>query len=279
MTDLPEPQRLDQLLVALDLFASRSRARDAIQRGTVKVDGKVVSKPSLVFAATHEFTIDDPAQDYVSRAALKLVAGLDHFGLSPEGCDCLDVGASTGGFTEVLLKRGAAHVTSVDVGHDQFHPRLASDPRVTNIEGLNARYMEPEDIDNREIDFIVSDVSFISLKLALVPALEFAEPGAHCLLLVKPQFEAGREAISKAGLLKAPETAPLVAAELERWLTEDMGWTSLGLIASPIAGGDGNEEFLLAGVKPDEDGDDDIDEETDEDTGDAADVNMGEDAE
>ena len=259
MKKLPEPQRLDQLLVALNLFASRARARDAIQRGTVKVDGKVVTKPSLVFAATQAFSIDDPAQDYVSRAALKLVAGLDHFGLDPHGCDCLDVGASTGGFTEVLLKRGAGHVTSVDVGHGQFHPRLASDPRVTNIEGLNARYMEAEDIDDREIDFIVSDVSFISLKLALVPALELAVPGAHCLLLVKPQFEAGREAISKAGLLKEPETAPLVAAELERWLVEDMGWESLGLIPSPIAGGDGNEEFLLAGRKPAEadlDGDD-----------------------
>ena len=249
MSSRPEPQRLDQLLVALDLFASRSRARDAIQRGTVKVDGKVVTKPSLVFSAEHEFTIDDPAQDYVSRAALKLVAGLDHFGLNPEGHDCLDVGASTGGFTEVLLKRGAAHVTSIDVGHGQFHPRLADDPRVTNIEGLNARYLEHEDIDNRPIDFIVSDVSFISLKLALAPALDMAEPGSHCLLLVKPQFEAGREAISKAGLLKEPETAPLVAAELERWLVEEMGWESLGLIPSPIAGGDGNEEFLLAGKK------------------------------
>lgn len=252
MSSKPEPQRLDQLLVALDLFASRSRARDAIQRGTVKIDGKVVTKPSLVFSADHEFSIDDPAQDYVSRAALKLVAGLDHFKLDPQGRECLDVGASTGGFTEVLLKRGAAHVTSIDVGHGQFHPRLADDERVTNIEGLNARYLEPEDIDDRPIDFIVSDVSFISLKLALAPALDLAEPGSHCLLLVKPQFEAGRDAISKAGLLKEPETAPLVAAELERWLTEDMGWESLGLIPSPIAGGDGNEEFLLAGRKPED---------------------------
>ncbi|MCM2394958.1 TlyA family RNA methyltransferase [Rhizobium sp. S95] len=252
MSSKPEPQRLDQLLVALDLFASRSRARDAIQRGTVKIDGKVVTKPSLVFSADHEFSIDDPAQDYVSRAALKLVAGLDHFKLDPEGRECLDVGASTGGFTEVLLKRGAAHVTSIDVGHGQFHPRLADDERVTNIEGLNARYLEPEDIDERPIDFIVSDVSFISLKLALAPALDLAGPGSHCLLLVKPQFEAGRDAISKAGLLKEPETAPLVAAELERWLVEDMGWESLGLIPSPIAGGDGNEEFLLAGRKPED---------------------------
>lgn len=252
MSNPSENQRLDQLLVALDLVASRSRARDAIQRGTVTVNGKVVTKPSLTFSPDVEIGIADPAQDYVSRAALKLVAGLDHFGLSPEGQECLDIGASTGGFTEVLLKRGAAHVTSVDVGHGQFHPRLAEDPRTTCIEGLNARYMEPEDIDNRPITFIVSDVSFISLKLALVPALDFAEPGAHCILLVKPQFEAGREAISKAGLLKDPETAPAVAAELERWLVKDMGWKSLGLIASPIAGGDGNEEFLLAGVKPEE---------------------------
>ena len=272
MKKLPEPQRLDQLLVALGLFASRSRSRDAIQRGTVKGEGKVVAKPSLVFAATHQFDIDDPAQDYVSRAALKLDAALDHFNLSPEGCHCLDVGASTGGFTEVLLKRGAAHVTAIDVGHDQMHPRLLSDPRVTNLEGLNARYLEPDDYDDQPFDFLVSDVSFISKKLALAPALEQAEPGAHCLLLVKPQFEAGRDAISKAGLLKEPETAPLVAAELERWLTEDMGWTSLGLIPSPIAGGDGNEEFLLAGVKPldaesgeDDDGDleDDLDAEGD----------------
>ncbi|MHB0953010.1 MAG: TlyA family RNA methyltransferase [Allorhizobium sp.] len=250
MSNPSEDQRLDQLLVALNLVASRSRARDAIQRGTVRVNGKTVTKPSLTFAPDAAIEIDDPAQDYVSRAALKLVAGLDHFGLDPAGQECLDVGASTGGFTEVLLMRGAAHVTAIDVGHGQFHPRLAANPKATNIEGLNARYLEAEDIGNRAITFLVSDVSFISLKLALAPALELAEPGAHCLLLVKPQFEAGRDAISKAGLLKDPETAPEVAAELERWLTEEMGWTSLGLIPSPIAGGDGNQEFLLAGRKP-----------------------------
>lgn len=243
-------QRIDQILVARGLVASRARARDAVARGTVRVNGKVVAKPSLCFAEDVEISINDPAQDYVSRAALKLVAALDHFGLSPEGLDCLDVGASTGGFTEVLLHRGAAHVTSVDVGHGQMHPRLADHPAVNNIEGLNARYMTAEDIDDMPIEFLVSDVSFISLKLALVPALELAEPGAHAVLLVKPQFEAGRDAISKAGLLKEPETAPLVAAELERWLVEDMGWESLGLIPSPIAGGDGNVEFLLGGRKP-----------------------------
>ncbi|MDE1993942.1 MAG: TlyA family RNA methyltransferase [Rhizobiaceae bacterium] len=246
---MSEPQRLDQLLVTLSLFASRSRARDAVQRGTVTVDGKIVTKPGALFTEGAEIVIDDPAQEYVSRAALKLVAALDHFRLDPKGQRCLDVGASTGGFTEVLLQRGAEHVVAIDVGHDQMHPRLAADPRITNIEGLNARNLTADDI-GAPVSFIVSDVSFISLKLALAPALTLAQTGTHCALLVKPQFEAGREAIGKAGLLKDPSTAPTVAAELERWLVEDMGWKSLGLIPSPISGGDGNQEFLLAGIKP-----------------------------
>jgi 23S rRNA (cytidine1920-2'-O)/16S rRNA (cytidine1409-2'-O)-methyltransferase len=250
MSNSSENQRLDQLLVSLDLVASRSRARDAIARGTVQVNGKVVTKPSLTFPKNVVITIADPAQDYVSRAALKLVAALDHFELDPRGHICLDVGASAGGFTEVLLKRRAEHVISIDVGHGQIHPRIENHHRVTSIEGLNARYLTEEDLGNRPITFIVSDVSFISLKLALAPALEMAQPGAMAVLLVKPQFEAGRDAISKAGLLKEPETAPDVAAELERWLVEDMGWQSLGLIPSPIAGGDGNVEFLLGGKKP-----------------------------
>ena len=246
---MSEPQRLDQLLVTLSLFASRSRARDAIQRGTVTVNGKIVTKPGALFSESANISIDDPAQEYVSRAALKLVAALDHFGLDPQGQHCLDVGASTGGFTEVLLQRGASHVTAIDVGHDQMHPRIAGDPRVTNIEGLNARNLTADDV-GEPFTFIVSDVSFISLKLALAPALALAEPGARAALLVKPQFEAGRDAIGKAGLLKDPSSAPAVAAELERWFTNDMGWQSFGLIASPIAGGDGNQEFLLAGIKP-----------------------------
>ncbi len=246
---MSEPQRLDQLLVALSLFASRSRARDAIQRGTVKVGGTVVIKPGTLFTEDVEIAIDDPAQDYVSRAALKLVAALDHFQLDPKGRHCLDVGASTGGFTEVLLLRGAEHVTSIDVGHGQMHPRISADPRVTSIEGLNARNLTAEDV-GRPFTFLVSDVSFISLKLAVAPALVLAEPGTRTALLVKPQFEAGRDAVGKAGLLKDPSSAPAVAAELERWLVEDMGWKSLGLIPSPIAGGDGNNEFLLAGIKP-----------------------------
>jgi 23S rRNA (cytidine1920-2'-O)/16S rRNA (cytidine1409-2'-O)-methyltransferase len=249
MSEQNNTQRLDQLLVSLGLFASRSRARDAVNRGTVKVGGKVVTKAGALFGDDAAIEIDDPAQDYVSRAALKLTAALDHFSLDPAGHHCLDIGASTGGFTEVLLERGATHVTAIDVGHGQMHPRIAADPRVANIEGFNARNLTADDVGH-DVTFIVSDVSFISLRLALAPSLEIAESGATAVLLVKPQFEAGREAIGKGGMLKDPASAPDVAAALERWFVEEMGWKSLGLIASPIAGGDGNQEYLLAGTKP-----------------------------
>lgn len=251
MTDTPATSlRLDQLLVARGLFDSRSRARDAIARGTVRVDGKVTTKAGATVGVDASIDLDDPARAYVSRAALKLVAALDHFGLDPTGLDCLDIGASTGGFTEVLLQRGAQHVVAVDVGHGQMHPRITQDNRVTNLEGLNARVLSTAEVGERAIGCVVSDVSFISLRLALPPALLLARPGAFCVLLVKPQFEAGREAIGKGGLLKDPATGPEVAATLERWLVEEMGWASLGIIPSPIAGGDGNQEYLLAGRKP-----------------------------
>lgn len=250
MSQPSETIRLDQLLLNAGLVASRSRARDAIARGTVTVNGRVVTKPSASFPASAVLAVDDPAQAYVSRAALKLAAALDRFQLDPKGLDCLDIGASTGGFTQVLLERGAAHVVAVDVGHDQMHASLRNDARVANLEGLNARALGRADLGGRNIGAVVSDVSFISLKLALPPALALAERGAFCALLVKPQFEAGREAISKAGLLKDPDSAPAVAGGLERWLVEEMGWRSLGLAPSPITGGDGNHEFLLGGRKP-----------------------------
>lgn len=250
MSDQAPSVRLDQLLVSRGHFDSRSRARDAIARGTVSVEGRTVTKAGAAVSADAAVTIDDPAQDYVSRAALKLVAALDRFGLDPAGCDCLDIGASTGGFTQVLLERGARHVTAVDVGHGQMHPRIGGDPRVASLEGLNARALSAEHIAGRMIGCVVSDVSFISLTLALPPALFLAAPGAFCVLLVKPQFEAGRSAIGKGGLLKDPSSGPAIAADLERWLTGEAGWQSLGSIPSPIAGGDGNQEYLLAGRKP-----------------------------
>ncbi|TJV53625.1 MAG: TlyA family RNA methyltransferase [Mesorhizobium sp.] len=241
--------RLDELLVERGLFASRSRARDAIERGTVAVNGAVARKPGQAVAPDCRVAIDDPAQAYVSRAALKLIAGLDRFGLDPSGSEALDIGASTGGFTQVLLERGTAHVTAIDVGHGQIHPDIAGDPRVTVIEGLNARDLTTTDLGGRIPDFLVCDASFISLKLALPPALALAGKGASALLLVKPQFEAGREAIGKGGLLKDPSAAERIAVDLRDWLAGISGWRVLGLHPSPIEGGDGNREFLLGAIK------------------------------
>ncbi|GGB51543.1 hemolysin [Roseibium aquae] len=241
-------ERLDQLLVARGIFPTRARARDAILRGTVQVDGAVCIKPARKTPVNAVLAADDPAAAYVSRAALKLVAGLETFGIDPSGRTCLDIGSSTGGFTQVLLERGAARVHAIDVGTDQFHPRLRGHPRVNLREGLNARDLRPSDLDGESPDLIVSDVSFISLKLALPPALDLARPGAQAVLLVKPQFEAGRERVGKGGLVD-PAIAEAVSAELRDWLDTAADWTAGDLFPSPIAGGDGNREWLLHGTK------------------------------
>ena len=241
--------RLDELLVSRGEFGSRSRARDAIARGAVRVDGNVAVKAGQMVANDAAIAVEDPARRYVSRAALKLIAGLDCFGLDPKGAFALDIGASTGGFTQVLLERGAAHVIALDVGHSQLDPSLADDPRVTLIEGLNARDLTSAHIGGQRLDFLVSDVSFISLKLALPPALALAAPGAGGVFLVKPQFEAGREAVGKGGMLRDPALGERIAEDLRAWLEAFQGWRALGLCPSPVEGGDGNREFLLAGVK------------------------------
>ena len=246
---MPEHLRLDQLLVDRGLFASRSRARDAIDRGTVSVDKRIATKAGMSVAHDCEIAIDDPAQAYVSRAALKLIAGLDHFALPVAGRHCLDIGASTGGFTQVLLEREAKSVVAVDVGHDQLAASLRGDARVLNLEGLNARSLTRTDIGPEPVHAVVSDVSFISLKIALPLALSLAEPGAWCVLLVKPQFEAGREAIGKGGILRDASLGPAIAEDMGVWLNSLGGWRAVGVIPSPISGGDGNQEFLLAGMK------------------------------
>ena len=241
--------RLDELLVRRGLFPTRSRARDAVARGAVRVEGRAATKPGQPTSPDAVIAIDDPARGYVSRAALKLIAGLDAFGLDPKGALALDVGASTGGFTQVLLERGAAQVVALDVGHGQLDAGLAADSRVTVLEKLNARDLTAEHLGGRRPDLVVCDVSFISLKLALPPALALAAPGARCVVLVKPQFEAGREAIGKGGLLRDPAEGERVAADLSRWLDGQPGWRALGTVPSPIEGGDGNREFLLGGLK------------------------------
>ena len=238
--------RLDDALVQRGLYPSRARARDAILRGTVSVDGVVAAKPAQNITADAEIIINDDARSYVSRAALKLKAALDRFALDPKGRGCLDLGASTGGFTQVLLEQGARHVTAVDVGHGQMAEALRADPRVTVIEGLNARDIARDHAP--DVEFITADVSFISLKLALPAALALARKGAPLVALIKPQFEAGREAVGKTGVIADPVVHDAVCRDIAQWLDEH-GWRIIGLMPAPIEGGDGNREFLIGAVK------------------------------
>lgn len=240
-------QRLDEALVARGLYASRARARDAVKRGTVLVDGVVEAKPARLVGDDAVLAMQDEARSYVSRAALKLAHGLAHFGIDAAGRHCLDIGASTGGFTQVLLERSAAHVTAIDVGHGQLASEIASDLRVTAIEGLNARELTAAQVAH-PIEIIVCDVSFISLKLALPPALDMAVPGARLVALIKPQFEAGRAALGKGGIINDPAVHQAVCEDIANFLTST-GWKVLGLTPSPVAGGDGNREFLIAAEK------------------------------
>ncbi|NVK35489.1 MAG: TlyA family RNA methyltransferase [Rhodobacteraceae bacterium] len=241
-------QRLDQHLVDLKHFPSRARARDAILRGTVTLDGSPCLKPAQKVSTDAQIEVLDPASSYVSRAALKLIAGLDSYGISPSDKICLDIGASTGGFTQVLLERGASKVHAIDVGHDQLHLSLCDHPKVVRTDGLNARSLTLQDLQGDHPELLVSDVSFISLKLALPPALELAAPGALGVFLVKPQFEAGRENISKGGLV-AEDIALETATGLKDWLDSIPLWRAGDLVPSPVKGGDGNREWLLFGQK------------------------------
>jgi 23S rRNA (cytidine1920-2'-O)/16S rRNA (cytidine1409-2'-O)-methyltransferase len=239
--------RLDEILVQRGLYASRSRARDAIARGTVTVDGVVAAKPAQNTNLESRLEILDEARSYVSRSALKLKSGISFFNISVKGLNCLDIGASTGGFTQVLLEQGATHVTAIDVGHGQFDASLQSNPNVTSIEGLNARDLTADHLKHK-IDFIVCDVSFISLKLALPAALSIAEPGAHLVALIKPQFEAGRDAVGRGGIVSDPHEHDRVCREFSEFLTAE-NWKVIGVTPSSIEGGDGNREFLIAAVK------------------------------
>jgi len=240
--------RLDLALVERGLAPTRARARDAVLRGHVSVDGRLADRPAMNVEDAAAITLDDPAAGYVSRGALKLIAGLERFGFSPDARTALDLGASTGGFTQVLLERGARKVFAVDVGHGQLAPALAADPRVVSLEGVNARELAAGDL-GEPVDAIVADVSFISLRLVLPPALALAGPGAWGIFLVKPQFEVGRENLGKGGIVRDPQIAERSAADIATWLEHALGWRVTGLILSPIAGGDGNRELLIGAVR------------------------------
>ena len=237
-------QRLDEALVARMLYPSRARSRDAILRGHVQVDGAPARKPSQMVLRDAKLTITDEGSQYVSRAALKLVHALEHFEIKVEDRECLDIGASTGGFTEVLLERGAKHVFAIDVGHSQM---MLRDDRITLHEGLNARDLEAEYI-SPHVSLIVCDVSFIPLHIALPPALNLVTSGAHLIALIKPQFEVGKDGVGKGGLVKDKNAYERVNENITQFLIAS-GWSVQGIILSPMEGGDGNQEFLIAAEK------------------------------
>lgn len=236
-----KPERADRFLVTHGFFETRARAQAAIEAGQVVADGKPVIKPSQPIPPGAKIEAA-PAHPYVSRGALKLEAALDHFRIDPKGKTCLDVGASTGGFTELLLKRGASKVYAVDVGTGQLHASLKSDPRVISLEQTDMRTL-PRTAIPEAADLIVVDVSFISLQQVLPAALGFAARHAELVALVKPQFEAGREHVKK-GIVRDAGVHDAVCQRVEL-LVGMQGWRLRGTIPSPISGGDGNAEFLL----------------------------------
>jgi 23S rRNA (cytidine1920-2'-O)/16S rRNA (cytidine1409-2'-O)-methyltransferase len=236
-------ERADVFLVSHGYAASRAEAQAAIRAGHVDADGQTVTKAAQKLHTGMNINYEPP-HPYVSRGGVKLAAALDHFSLSPQGRVCLDIGASTGGFTQVLLERGAARVYAVDVGHGQLHPKLAADPRVKRVEGLNARDLTSAKVPEPP-RVITADVSFISLKLALPAALHLASADAWAVLLVKPQFEVGPLGVSRRGIVKDDALREGALADVTGWV-KAQGWQVLGSIESPIAGGDGNREYLLA---------------------------------
>ena len=240
-------KRADLLLAEKGHAASRSEAQAAIRAGLVKVDGEVLTKPSKSISEDAAIEYHKP-HPFVSRGGVKLAAALDHFQLSPEGLACLDIGASTGGFTEVLLAGGAAKVYAIDVGHGQLHSRLRRDPRIVVRDGVNARDLSLTHIGDAP-QAIVVDVSFIGLKLVLPPALELAAPGAWLVALVKPQFEVGRLWVGKGGIVRDAEMQAEALMDIEKFIATQPRWTVVGHIESPIQGGDGNREYLIAAQK------------------------------
>ena len=234
--------RLDLLLVARGLAPTREKAQALILAGLVEVDGRRADKAGAAIAGDAAVTVAGPPHPYVSRGGVKLAAALDHFGLDPAGRICLDVGASTGGFTDCLLQRGAARVYAVDVGHGQLDARLRADPRVVVREKVNARGLTAGDVPE-PVALAVVDVSFISLRLVLPAIAARLAPGASLVALVKPQFEAGRGEVPRGGVVKSEQTRRRVVAEVEE-AARGLGLASLGTISSPIRGARGNEEFL-----------------------------------
>lgn len=246
-------QRLDAELVRRGLAASRSDAAELIDARRVHVNGAVADKPARQVAAGDQLHVAGPPARYVGRGALKLEHALDVFGLAVTGLRVLDAGASTGGFTDVVLQRGAARVLAVDVGHGQLHERLRGDPRVVNLERTNVRHLtsaQVADAIGEPVDMVVGDLSFISLKLVIGPLAAVCHPGAPMVLLVKPQFEAGKAEVARGrGVITEPAVQERVRDEIAAALAA-AGCTVHAWTESPITGADGNREFLVYATAP-----------------------------
>ncbi len=243
--------RLDEHLVANRHYASRARAREAVLRGCITLDGRSCTKPGRTVSNSCSISINDPAANLVSRAALKLIAALEKTGFDPTGKIAIDLGASTGGFCQVLLARKAHHVYAIDVGHGQMAKQLANHPHLSNLEGLNARDLSLVNLDGNAPQFITCDVSFISLKLALPAVLALAAKHAQGIFLIKPQFEVGKDGVGRDGMVRDATLARQTAEALCDWLSEVEGWRCTHFMESPITGGEGTHEFLMAGEKID----------------------------
>ena len=240
--NLPSSDRADRMLVALGHFGSRAAAQAAIAAGLVFADGKQVAKASETLSRDAAIQ-SEAAHPYVSRGGLKLARALDVFGVDPAGLACLDLGASTGGFTDVLLRAGAAHVTCVDVGHGQLHEKIASDPRVASYERLNARDLTDDHL-TAPPQLIVCDLSFVSLEKVLAVPMSLAAPKAVLIALFKPQFEVGPSNVGKGGLVTDDAATETALQGFLAWLA-GQGWTPETPQPSPIPGGDGNREWLV----------------------------------
>ncbi|NND49333.1 MAG: TlyA family RNA methyltransferase [Rhizobiales bacterium] len=240
-------RRLDQILTERGFARSRAQAADMVRRGAVLVDGALAAKPGRTIRQDAEITLDRTDAGLVSRAGAKLIHALNHFAIDPSGLTCLDIGASTGGFCQALLERGAARIYAVDVGHGQLHAEVAGDTRVINLQGTDARTLSRQQVPEAA-DLITADVSFISLAKALPAALALATDQARLVALVKPQFELGPQALGKDGVVR-DEAARLRALEnVTSWL-EASGWKVTGHTLSPLAGKTGNLEWLVAAVR------------------------------
>jgi len=241
--------RADQLLVSRGLAESRTRAQALIMAGAVFSGERKLAKPGDLLAEDAALEVRGKVHPWVSRGGIKLDHGLTHFGFDVTGAVALDVGSSTGGFTDVLLSRGAAKVYAVDAGTNQLAWKLRRDPRVVVQEQTNARFLTAAQV-SEPIDIVVCDASFISLAKVLEAPLKLARTGARLVALVKPQFEAGREEVGKGGVVRNPSVHERVCAEAREWVG-DQGWTVVGITESPITGPEGNVEFLLGAEKDD----------------------------